>query len=106
MTEQIKRITENEERMDHSRKVIDALKTALEDYQNNLETLEAFSGYYGSKEWMEDFEADEMGQLPQDLRRGVLSEDLGYELLMDNHELISELLKLAGKILESEDNRK
>ncbi len=103
MSQQTERIELMENNMNACRKVIDALKTALEDYQNNLETLEAFSKYYGSKEWMEDFEADEMGQLPQDLKRGVLSEDLGYEVLVDNHALIKEMLKVASLGLDSED---
>ena len=37
--------------------------------------------YYASGEWMEDYEADERGELPPDLKRGVLSQDALYELL-------------------------
>ena len=32
-------------------------------------------------EYQEDFEADERGELPKDLKRGVLSEDALYDLL-------------------------
>ena len=31
--------------------------------------------YYTSGEWQEDYEADEEGLLPADLKRGVLSQD-------------------------------
>lgn len=33
--------------------------------------------------WLEDFECDERGELPKDLRRGVLSQDGLYDLLTE-----------------------
>ena len=37
--------------------------------------------YYSSGQWLEDYEADEQGLLPDDLKRGVLSQDALYDLL-------------------------
>ena len=37
--------------------------------------------YMDSGLWKEDFEADERGELPRDLKRGVLSEDGLWNLL-------------------------
>ena len=37
--------------------------------------------YYRSPQWRSDFEADEAGMLPQDMPRGVLSEDGIYNVL-------------------------
>lgn len=48
------------------------------DLALSLSTLEA---YYTSPAWRTDFEADEAGHLPPDLKRGVLSEDGIYNLL-------------------------
>ena len=39
--------------------------------------------YYGSELWKQDFAADEAGNLPPDLKRGVLSEDSIWNLLSD-----------------------
>lgn len=39
--------------------------------------------YYTSGEWQEDYEADEGGLLPADLKRGVLSQDGLYDFLME-----------------------
>ena len=39
--------------------------------------------YMDSGLWKEDFEADERGELPRDLKRGVLSEDGLWNLLED-----------------------
>ena len=43
--------------------------------------LRQLDAYYTSGEWQEDYEADERGELPPDLKRGVLSQDALYDLL-------------------------
>ena len=45
------------------------------------EKLAALEAYYTSGQWREDYEADERGELPPDLKRGVLSQDGLYDLL-------------------------
>ncbi|WP_298528257.1 GNAT family N-acetyltransferase [uncultured Ruminococcus sp.] len=47
----------------------------------SAELLGELSEYYGSAAWKRDFAADEAGLLPQELKRGVLSEDGIYNLL-------------------------
>ncbi len=37
--------------------------------------------YYTSGQWLEDYEADERGELPPGLKRGVLSQDALYDWL-------------------------
>ena len=39
--------------------------------------------YYESGQWLRDYELDEQGLLPPDLKRGVLSQDGVYDLLED-----------------------
>ena len=51
-----------------------------DELQNKVSLLE---DYYTSGEWCEDYEADEAGLLPQDLKRGVLSQDGVYDLLAE-----------------------
>ena len=45
------------------------------------EKLRLLEAYYTSGQWREDYEADERGELPPDLKRGVLSQDALYDLL-------------------------
>ncbi len=45
------------------------------------EKLRLLQEYYTSGEWLADYEADERGELPPDLKRGVLSQDALYDLL-------------------------
>ena len=37
--------------------------------------------YYEGDQWLRDYELDEQGLLPRDLKRGVLSQDGVYNLL-------------------------
>ena len=50
----------------------------------DAEKLRLLEAYYTSGEWREDYEADERGELPSDLKRGVLSQDALYDLLEGN----------------------
>lgn len=45
------------------------------------EVLDALRAYMDSGEWLSDFEADERGEIPLQIKRGVLSEDGLYNLL-------------------------
>ena len=45
------------------------------------EKLRLLDEYYTSGKWQEDYEADERGELPPDLKRGVLSQDALHNLL-------------------------
>ena len=47
----------------------------------DAETLRLLEAYYTSGEWLEDYTADEAGELPPGLKRGVLSQDALYDLL-------------------------
>ena len=50
------------------------------------EKIRLLDAYYTSGEWREDYEADEMGELPPDLKRGVLSQDALFDLLESANE--------------------
>ena len=45
--------------------------------------LEVLTDYYANGQWMRDYEADEKGEIPRNLKRGVLSEDAVYDLLSE-----------------------
>lgn len=89
--EQIKRIKQMELRLERAAKAVINLSAALEEYEAAQEDIKALDEYYGSKEWKQDFADDEAGQLPADLKRGVLSEDGIWNLLSDARELSNRL---------------
>ena len=45
--------------------------------------LSVLTEYYEGGEWMSDYELDEQGLLPNDLKRGILSEDGFYNFLFE-----------------------
>jgi len=45
--------------------------------------LTVLMDYYENGQWLKDYKADERGELPRDLKRGVLSEDGVYNLLAE-----------------------
>lgn len=59
-----------------------------EEYAKLIPKIKELTAYYESKEWKEDFEADEKGLLPKNLKRGILSEDGIYNLLEELSDFI------------------
>ena len=85
--EQIERIKQMERCLDQASVAVMELAAALEKYAAAQEDIRALKAYYSSDEWKKDFEDDEAGRLPQNLKRGVLSEDSIWNLLADNRQL-------------------
>lgn len=94
--ELIQRIREMEERYNRVRKAADALDDGLEAYLDVQEDLHILENYEDSGRWLKDFEADENGEIPADIPRGVLSEDGLYNLLSEIAALESRLQEYFG----------
>lgn len=86
---QIQRIEQMEAAMDRLITALHSHQTITPDLQKDYQDL---SNYYET-EWLSDYEADERGELPVDLKRGVLSQDTLYEILSAYEELTN---KTAG----------
>ena len=87
----IERITNMESLFDKSEEVIKRLEAALEDFAEIESDIAELEAYY-DKAWRKDFEADEAGKLPKDLKRGVLSED-GLWNLLEDYRWLKETIK-------------
>lgn len=88
------RITQMEHRLDQATAAVEALETAMEQYQAAQDDLAALDAYLGSPELHADRNDDEAGRLPAGLRRGVLSEDAIWNLLERNRELHKQIQEL------------
>lgn len=97
---QIERIEKMEGYLNASEKAVQELSEALERYEEVLGSLKKLSDYYGSTLWMRDYETDEAGKLPSDLKRGVLSEDAVYDLLTEHHELVLRMSRTVTKSIK------
>ena len=85
----IQRISLMEDRYDEVTCVLATLEEAVDEYEDFKSELDALKDYMDSGQWKEDYEADEAGQIPSDLKRGVLSEDALYDLLNDADKILA-----------------
>lgn len=92
---QISRVREMETFLNKSDAAFKALAEALTGYEEILDGYQRLEDYYGGAEWRDDFEADEQGLLPADLKRGVLSEDAVYDLIYDHKKLLIRMSHLV-----------
>ena len=81
MGHDIERITDMERRYERVDEALQALEQAVETIAKHVGDIRELDAYYSSDEWRADFEADERGLLPNDLKRGVLGEDTIWNLL-------------------------
>ena len=76
------------ERIEKMEQLLDEIAAINENYPERIakdpeiqKKIQILENYFGSGQWMQDFECDERGELPVDLKRGVLLEDALYNLL-------------------------
>ena len=77
----IERITDMEQRFNRVDEALRALEIAMDTIISLEDDILELDAYYSGDEWKADFRSDELGLLPQDLKRGVLSEDAIWNLL-------------------------
>ena len=93
----IQRIVAMEAAFERTDLAVRMLESALDTYETVKVDIDRLSEYLESGAWREDFEADEAGLVPGDLKRGVLSEDGLYNLLTDIVRVNEHLQELAGE---------
>jgi hypothetical protein len=94
----VQRITRMEQALNEAAQAVSALDRAIEGYRGALERIGELRRYYESDEWMEDVKADEDGKLPENLPRGVLTEDAIYDLLTDQVRLREVFREMEQKV--------
>ena len=96
----IDRIKAMEEKLDRAAAAIGAADKALDEYSIALDDIRKLAAYYASEQWMRDFDADEAGKIPADLKRGVLSEDGLYDALNERRALYGRMLRVCMDYFE------
>ena len=93
----VARIKGMERRMRRAEKVLRSMEYALDEWDMMNSDMKVLNKYLGSEEWKADLMADEEGLLPDNLSRGVLSEDGIWNLLVDQRVLMQRLFELIKK---------
>lgn len=96
MSPNIDRITQMEQRLLRAAQALADLESALTQYDAAQDDIAALDAYLGSSEWHADRAADQAGCLPENLRRGVLSEDGIWNLLEHYRDIKDQLNNMVG----------
>jgi len=79
--EEINKIRQMEQYFDMLQNALGENPSALREDAFLGELLQVLTQYYESGQWLHDYELDEKGLLPQELKRGILSQDAFYDFL-------------------------
>ena len=77
--------------LDKAIQKMDALEKKIEEYEEYQSEIQKLEAYYTSQQWKDDLAADEAGEFPDKLKRGVLSEDGIWNMLERNRELMERI---------------
>ncbi len=86
-TSLIERVRAMEDDFNTVRDIMNEMEMAISNFESIQGRIERLSSYLEDGQFLKDFEADERGELPKDMSRGVLSEDALYDLLEDISEM-------------------
>ena len=89
----VARVTQMEQYMDEIETVMKSNPPEINNNKALQKKMAILTNYMDIGQWLADYEADERGELPKELKRGVLSQDALYNLLCE----IKEFTKMDKK---------
>ena len=98
----VERVSAMEQKLDEAAAALEQLEAAFDAYEAAENSYYALETYYGSSQWMSDYEEDEAGRLPADLKRGVLSEDAVYDLITEHRKIMRRMQRAVLNSLENQ----
>ena len=81
--EVISRVKQMEQYMDEVLEILERCPESIKENEIIRVKITELENYHDSGQCLLDYECDERGELPANLKRGVLSEDMLYNLLCD-----------------------
>ena len=100
MEKRLENITKMENILNHTDELISEMEKLLEKWDQNQEDFNELMNYYTSEERGKDLEDDRLKIIPQDLPRGVLSEDAVFDTYGNRKDLSVKMIKLGVAGLE------
>ena len=89
---QIERIQMMEELYDEAKQTMEEVEQAIRKYYAIQDKILILEAYYRD-EWQQDYEDDEQGKLPKNMKRGVLSQDGLDDVLFKNERFYKEYFR-------------
>lgn len=100
MEDSVERITKMENIMTKQENILESMEKLLNELDSNQKNYENLFDYYYSDIRNQDLKDEENHCFPENLRRGVLSEDELYNLFSDSHDLAIHMIETALNILK------
>ena len=79
----ISRINKMEEVFDELQLAFSKLNKDFLSNKKMKKKLNRLISYYENGKWLKDYQLDEQNKLPKNLKRGILSQDGGYDFLCE-----------------------
>lgn len=100
MEKRLENITKMENILNCTDELISEMEKLLEKWEQNQQDFKDLMNYYTSEERGKDLEDDRLQIIPQDLPRGVLSEDAVFDTYGNRKDLSIKMIKLGVAGLE------
>ena len=100
MEKNYEHITEMENIMTHQEDTIQSLEDFLNTLDTQMDDYKKLVVYYYSQQRDQDLDDDAKHLIPEDLKRGVLSEDGVYNMFLDTHDVAIHMMETALKLLK------
>lgn len=100
MKNKYEHISKMEDIMVKQEKDIKDLTDILNKIKNSDKEYKKLFDYYYSEQREKDLEDEEKHLIPENINRGVLSEDEVYNLILDTHDTALEMIEVALDLLK------
>lgn len=87
-SEIVARVRQMEQYLDEILSVIDCCPDTLKNDVRLQELICTLREYYENGQWLRDYQSDERGELPAEIKRGVLAQDTLYNLFCDLDQIL------------------
>lgn len=98
--ERLKNIIEKEAILNKSERFFKEAEALLEEWKAFHPEYRKMVDYYYSEHWHEDHDASNRGEIPAGIPHGVLSEDLIYNTMGDQRDVVMAYLKYMVTLLD------
>lgn len=95
-----KRIIKFENILDETEKILNDLEKVLDRLKENQKNYNELKQYYGSEEYIKDVDLDNTTDLYKNIKRGVLSEDVVYNLIGKSYDMYIQMIEVATLLLK------
>ena len=98
--EKYRHIVELEAIYDKQEDLVEKINDLLDQLEESRDGYNKLKEYYHSDQFLDEYIKSNIGEIPEDIKCGILSEDSIYNLIGDNYYLAIRMIDLASKILK------